>query len=107
MKKLNFIKEYNKWFIDLPEWTGEKDDLEMVCGADDLLEYLSNGNEKISLNIKLNYFENYRYKLEYKYSENEGAWYSVENRDYEHIIDIWICKVTEYVFGYFPKQFFI
>ena len=41
MKNLKFKKEEdNKWYIDLTEWTGDKADLEMVAGADILLDIL-------------------------------------------------------------------
>ncbi len=37
MKKFKFNKEaQNRWYIELPEWTGSKSELEMVFGADTL-----------------------------------------------------------------------
>jgi hypothetical protein len=39
MKTFKFEKEKdNRWYIILPEWTGEKEELEMVCGADSMLD---------------------------------------------------------------------
>ena len=37
-----FNKEDGKWYIDLPDWTGTKGELQMVGGADTLLDHLSN-----------------------------------------------------------------
>ena len=42
MRTFRFNKEEdNRWFVDLPEWEGEKDELEMVLGADMLLDIIS------------------------------------------------------------------
>ena len=40
---LRFIKLSNKWFVDIP-WDGDIDDLQMVDGADLMLDALSHGN---------------------------------------------------------------
>ena len=51
---LNFVKEEdNRWYIDLPNWEGDKADLEMVMGADTLLEYISNNGDYVSIKISL------------------------------------------------------
>ena len=31
-RKFRFNKEDNRWFVELAEWGGEKEDLEMVMG---------------------------------------------------------------------------
>lgn len=39
MKYLKFEKDTsNRWYLILPEWKGDKSDLEMVCGADAMLD---------------------------------------------------------------------
>ena len=60
--RLDFYKtEDDRWFIDLPEYIeqgGDHEDLEMVRGADQLLDILSNGSNaaqvEVSLTPKLN-----------------------------------------------------
>ena len=50
MKPFRFYKETsNRWYIDLPDWTGSKDDLEMVAGADAMLEYMAEGKSEVSV----------------------------------------------------------
>ena len=47
---LNFYKEEtNRWYVDLPCWSGLKEDLEMVEGADLMLDILSNYTNSISV----------------------------------------------------------
>ena len=41
MREFKFYKDpEHRWYVDLPEWEGEKDNLEMVLGADSFLEIL-------------------------------------------------------------------
>ena len=52
MKTFIFNKEKDgRWYVELPEWPGNHAELEMVAGADTLLEKLANG--KRSVNIEL------------------------------------------------------
>ena len=44
-QNLKFNKEGKLWYIDLPQWTGTKAELEMVAGADKLLDALNTNKE--------------------------------------------------------------
>lgn len=39
--KLDFIKEENRWYVDLPEWPLDRTHLLMVEGADDFLDEIA------------------------------------------------------------------
>jgi hypothetical protein len=97
--------EQNRWYIDLPEWNGIQADLEMVAGADTMLDELSNNDNEIILNISDNYSDKDNWKdyimLERwkKYSQLEGG--GAEYKWGDKII--WLCDVTKFVFGEFPK----
>ena len=39
----------DRWYIDLPEWQGPRANLEMVMGADVMLDVLSTGNERVNV----------------------------------------------------------
>lgn len=41
MKELTFVKEDKLWYVSLPDYPGYKEDLLMVAGADDLLEFIN------------------------------------------------------------------
>lgn len=102
--KLTFVKENNKWYIDLPEWTGDHEDLEMVAGADKLCEYFAQGKHKITVDITTtNVFKRKGdIVLKKLFTEYGGCTYNIID-DPIGIIDIWICEVTKYVLGKFPK----
>jgi hypothetical protein len=114
-----FIKENDgTWFIDLPQYPGPKEDLQMVLGADLLLDDLASGNlkhrvdgkvelwlELSSMYItdgdvlikddKMNFVPK---ELKQYVEELGGAFYHKSQKS------IWLCNVTEFVFGKFPSQ---
>lgn len=59
MRKLKFYKESdNRWYVDLPDWNGSKAELEMVSGADIMLEYMAEGENHVWITLSEEYFEN-------------------------------------------------
>lgn len=99
--ELKFEKENDgKWYVVLPDWEGAHEDLEMVYGADDLLEVLS-----YQLHTKNITFEIWTSKpdvpsgLMTKIDQTlEGATYQVSNCMY-YDGTAWLCNVTKFVFG--------
>lgn len=111
MQTLRFYKENDgRWYVDLPEWTGSKADLEMVCGADTLLDRLSNQGVEVVCKVSEIPVENFEL-LEYIRDADErqnGAFYkigSIVGQDFN--LQIWLCDVTRFVFGYFPKKIYL
>lgn len=111
MKKLKFYKEYDgRWYIDLPNWLGNKEDLEMVCGADTMLDYIADSMDYVNLGVSEAYFDG---SDELKYigladDLGNGAYYRLDT--YKGIsieLDMWLCDVTKFVFGYFPSSIYI
>ena len=99
---LDFVKLQNRWFADVPNWKGDIEDLEMVQGADILCEELSKGNKVFSVQISTELIQDSIYLT--KVDEDDlGATYISIDIDYP----IWICPVTKFVFGEFPKHLYI
>lgn len=102
--------ESNRWYVYLPSWEGSVADLEMVAGADNMLEYMSEGKNDIKLIISEEFFEGSDL-LEFKREADEwgnGAFYIF--RTYKSIeinLDMWLCDVTKFIFGKFPKKLYI
>lgn len=101
--------EYNKWYVDLPEWTGDHSELQMVCGADTMLDILSEGENSVRVAIKLDYVENATVKLTLKELTPEigGGLYHGKIWPASEIDNIWLCGVTEFVFGHMPPVIYI
>lgn len=111
MRNLKFYKEETgRWYVDLPEWEGEKDELEMVMGADSFLEILSQGENEVYVTLSDTEFPNAERLRLLELGRIEGielgsgAWYSLTSyKDIPYDIEMWLCDVTKFVFGGFPK----
>lgn len=100
MKTFTFNKEGNLWYVDLPEWKGDKKDLLMVMGADKLMDKLSNGKPTVSLIISQDEPAEEGFDKMKKIMNTPpfgGAMYSTK------YWPIWLCKVTSWIYGDMPE----
>jgi hypothetical protein len=125
-----FYKENGMWYIDLPEYLeaglGTKNNLLMVAGADTLLDILSQNGKEITLQFGEEPFIGYNVQLNFRgYGKDQalldyvghaqvdnGAYYEAYNTQWLgfefKISSVWLCPVTEYVFGGgYPKRIFL
>ena len=110
-REFRFYQEKSgRWYVDLPEWTGDKADLEMVMGADSFLTIMSEGNDEVRLILsdeKIEGADSLVLKgtgLFEGIEVGSGAWYILPKYmgiDYDY--SMWLCDVTLFVFGYFPE----
>lgn len=113
-KKLVFVKLAGRWFIHLPDYPGSPEDLEMVMGADSFCQQLDKHNTGLltiyaNTEPKVSRFTTQEYVFKFDaYSEwsgeVDGATYRLES---DPDFEIWLCNVTKYVFGEFPKTIYI
>lgn len=109
MKYFDFLKEDdNRWYVVLPEYQGHKEELEMVLGADIMLDLLDlNELHKVSLSISTDYINDALIELHYLYDESGGAWYELKSKYYSSF-NIWLCSVVKFVYdGEIPRKFYI
>ena len=87
----------------------------MVCGADKMLDIISNNTEEVILNISTSKFGmKYSNRLErrVKLGFLNGTTYEVMSSDMEFETEyldknhLWLCAVTLLVFGYYPKEIY-
>lgn len=111
MREFRFYKEEtHRWYVDLPEWEGPKSALEMVDGADTMLEYMAEGLGEVRAILSTIKVDN-AYHLHFLRETpeiGEGAQYHLD----EYIgltinLRVWLCDVTKFVFGDFPKDIWI
>jgi hypothetical protein len=102
-----FIKEpTNRWYINLPDWQGMHADLEMVDGADIMLDYVGQGAREVELQLAEEPFENATpLQLIEDYRDHVGGGIYLLGRynDEELNQKMWLCGVTEFVFGKLPE----
>ena len=106
---ISFTKEKNgRWYVDFPGWPLSHDNLEMVAGAEDLLDYVSMGHHHISIRVKASdkNISTSGIKLTKDYSRlTRGSFYNVENGG--RTKRLWLCPVTLCVLGHYPKYIYI
>ena len=110
--QLAFVKEDDDvWYIDLPNWKGAHANLAMVAGSDLLLDYLDKGNNRVEVEVVKsdmpldNMVDCFRCE-QIDMSMFGGSTYNVfgvEGFDRT----IWICPVTLFVLGEYPKYIYI
>ncbi len=104
MREFSFEKNDDKWYVILPEWKGLHEELEMVCGADILLDLLSNNGSKCVIMVTEELIIEPSFILEYKEDLSNGGIYSLLHETYN--FDIWLCHVTKFVYGYLPNKLY-
>ena len=104
-KRFTFNKEpHGTWYIDLPDYPGPKGDLAMVAGADDMLDYLAKGKNRVVVDMSEKPFAGALAMKRTKVGEPGGGAYY---KPVDHAIQsVWLCDVTLFALGKFPEQIF-
>jgi len=95
----------NRWFVDIPNWDGDIDELEMVSGADYLCELIAQGDGEFKCVLSDEKMKAAYTLIKTKDGKKQigGAWYvlpSIYSIDYN--LDLWLCDVTAKIFDRFP-----
>jgi hypothetical protein len=108
MRNFKFEKESdNNWYVVLPEWEGAHSELQMVCGADTMLDIMAQGENVVHTSLSEKPFDGYTFLLTYDRDESEGGWYELTHVDNMFNFQVWLCHVTKFVFGYLPEKLYI
>jgi hypothetical protein len=130
--KLSFDREEeDRWYVDFPNWPWKKANLEMVAGADKLLDILSKGKDRVTLLVKpsskpMDETEFQELKqdgwlelTQIQSSLTGGATYTARGNNLERFVrthpltgevserTLWLCPVTLFVVGRYPKYFYV
>lgn len=109
---LTFVQDPDeRWYIDMP-WSGNRANLEMVAGADDLLSYLDTENlHKVTIHVipseKPLEVENHTELRQIDKSLTGGSHYDSTDFEGFRMRKIWVCPVTLCVLGRYPKYLYI
>ena len=113
MKTIKFIKDHTScWYAELPDYPGSLADLEMVCGADTMLDIYAQGDHEVILKMETVEPEYRTDVLEFNSLSmgdmDGGAYYDIKKIG-NHVFDlqIWLCSVTVFVFGEYPKKIYV
>jgi hypothetical protein len=95
------------WYIDLPDWRGSKGELQMVAGADTLLDEISDGKDDVTLEVSISPQPGFDIMQKVDNKMWGGADYKLilyHNHAVEK--ELWLCDVTTFVFNDFPDYIY-
>jgi hypothetical protein len=108
-REFRFYKESSgRWFVDLPEWKAAKWHLEMVEGADYVLDsFKSEHRNDVTLYVSLEHFDGAEV-LEKSFDDpqGDGADYRYWDTNTKAMMTVWLCGVTEWYYGYMPDKIY-
>lgn len=105
-RKISFYKDGFEWYADVP-FIAKAHNL-MVAGADTFLEDISNGKDRVTLEIAINptpkQIEKGEYFLKRTKHDFWGGTYDVyDGYSKEPMHTLWLCNVTHFVCGHHPR----
>lgn len=109
--QLKFLHEEDGfWYIDYPNWPFSHHNLVMVAGADKLCAFLSSDNKVTNVSVipseQRASHEGYFELEQLSKSLTGGSTYQVNHLEgFPHTI--WICPVTLFVLGTYPKFIYV
>ena len=104
--ELSFEKwEDGRWFVVLPDYDGDQEDLEMVDGADTLLDFLTTDGLYVTVKVSLEEKAGYSVLLNLVAHDMIGGTYQVENLEGFNQ-DVWLCNVVHFLFGEHPETIY-
>lgn len=133
---LSFVKDDDTWYIDLPNWPLRRENLAMVCGADIMLDLLADSQEndkgpnRVRVQVKPAKEPADKDELQQMLRDNwveltqtqstltGGATYTLKGKIEKDFVrkdywtgelkprTLWLCPVTLFVFGHYPKYFY-
>lgn len=105
MIELEFMRLSNRWFINIP-YNGDVNDLQMVDGADKLLDEIAEGRRIVRIIATIfNNISEPDYILEKIKEDNMGGTYTITG--VTNVKQLWLCNVTKLIFQNFPNQIYI
>lgn len=103
-------EEDNRWYVDFPGWSFDHHNLMMVAGADKLCDFLSDDGRFAYVNVvprnKRLDMPGYACLVQGEHSLTGGSTYTVTDLPgFER--EIWLCPVTLFVLGRYPKYIYV
>ena len=103
-----YKNEQHEWYVDLPEWKGDAAELQMVEGADAMLDLISCNGKKAVLQMsdeELDKAETLTLTHIRDKNLGGGGDYLLEVYNGNTINQkLWLCAVTEFVFESLPEK---
>jgi hypothetical protein len=109
---LSFVQDPDeRWYVDIP-WDGNRANLEMVAGADDLLTFLDKQKaHRVTIHVvpseKPLQISGHTELRQTRKSTFGGSFYDTTSFIGFRMKELWLCPVTLCVLGRYPKYLYI
>jgi hypothetical protein len=113
MQKHRFVKEDGQWYIDLLEYLqqgGTKGDLQMVAGADTMLDIIAQGKDSVTVTLDTRPFKGadlVQLLQRCDPAVGGGDYFMKTFNGQEVNRQMWLCSVTTFVFGDIPEKIYV
>jgi len=113
MKTFKFLRTAKEWYVDLPEYIeqgGSIGDLQMVEGADKMLDMMAKKEDVVFLSISTEPFDKADLLVLTEKCDQYigGGYYFMKEYKGQEINQLmWLCQVAEFALGDIPKQIFV
>jgi hypothetical protein len=103
---LNFERIDQRWYLKDERWKGDKEELQMVAGADYLLEAIKHKANSVCLRVLTE--KTYSplmtdsLRLTHAKALDDRGTYIIPLVGWQ----FWLCSVTKWVFGYMPTDLY-
>jgi len=102
--------EKGEWWLELPEWKGDPEDLQMVEGADQWLDMLSQKHDQLRVVMSDEKIEGAEILTLLRVREENlggGGIYYLETYQKQKVgMKLWLCEVTSFIFDYLPQRIY-
>lgn len=106
IQKIKFYKERSgKWYLELPEWEGVKEDLEVTMGLDFLINSLGKGEESVYFQVGDEKFPGSNSLILVSVESNPlGGWYVLPSYGGKELnLKVFLGGPIKFIFGQFPE----
>ncbi len=109
-RNFDFYKNAKReWYITLPEWKGDEEDLQMIEGADEWLDLVSEG-DKVTLTIANTDFKDADFLTLIRLGEPNlgggGNYFLATYLGEKVALKVWLCEVAEFIFDEYPQRIY-
>lgn len=110
-KQFKFYKKPNgEWWLILPEWKGDPADLQMIEGADDWLNLISDGKDEIEIEMSDQAYNDAEILTLLRIREENfgggGIYYLDTYQSKKVDLKLWLCDVTSFIFDCIPQKLY-
>jgi hypothetical protein len=113
MRTFKFLRTGNEWYVDLPEYIeqgGSVGDLQMVEGADKMLDMMAEKENFVLLSISKEPFNGADLLVLTEKCDpyiGGGYYFMKQYQGQEVNRTMWLCQVIEFALGDIPQQIFV